>query len=61
MKLLLSLFAIAFSTSAFAELPAAVTTSINTAYTDVGVALGLMIVGAATVWGVKKVLGLFGR
>lgn len=59
---LLALAILAASTSsAFAALPAAVSTSITDAYADVGTALGLMIVGGALIWGTKKVLGLFGR
>ncbi len=59
---LLALAALASaSLPVFAELPAAVGTSITTAYADVGTALGLMIVGGAVIWGTKKVLGLFGR
>jgi hypothetical protein len=59
---LLALAALAAASApAFAELPTSVSTSISTAYADVGTALGLMIVGGAVVWGTKKVLGLFGR
>ena len=59
---LLALAALAaVSVPAFAELPAAVGTSITTAYADAGIAVGLMIAGAALLWGTKKVLHLFGR
>ena len=62
MKLKLALLAILAAPGlALADLPAGVSASITSAYTDVGSALGLMIVGGAAIWGTRKVLHLFGR
>jgi hypothetical protein len=44
-----------------AALSTAVSDAIPAAYTDVGTAVGLMTVGAAVLWGARKVLSIFGR
>lgn len=49
------------TTQAYAALPSGVSTAISDAYTDVVTAVGLMIAGAALVFGVRKVLAVLGR
>lgn len=47
--------------AAHAELPAAVGTAVAAAGTDTTAAIALMIGVVVGIWGLKKVMGLFGR